>query len=104
MSAPDANGWMPIESAAQDEKLLVLLFLLDGRTIVGRYDYTFEGMAVPQPKWATVDWNRVHPTHWQPLPGKPRNMTHTHRWGSVRSHGFPRASRSPHHIKPGNEA
>lgn len=66
MTGPDANGWMPIESAP--EKTLVLVAIekpgYSGMSIA----------AVREGQWRHDDvigqefggW-----THWQPMPGKP---------------------------------
>ncbi len=88
MSAPDANGWMPIESAPKDGSEVlgyrddcgVLLmrwiapcdFLTDLELIDLDHDTTYTE------NWFYADFlagGRIEgdevPTHWQPLPGAP---------------------------------
>lgn len=68
MSTPDANGWMPIETAPQSGRILV------ARPIFGS---TKHGVVVARwngRSWRTDDGNFVHSSRligWQRLPKPP---------------------------------
>lgn len=77
MIAPDANGWMPIETAPQDGTRVLL-----GRFTAGKAKIDHNGyMAVDwyrQPKddagftgFGAFNQRYWPATHWQPLPGRP---------------------------------
>lgn len=74
MSEPDANGWLPIETAPKD-----------GTHVLGVFDFDFDdvvGEVVYYPNWVPnqfhdwlwstpADTFPVSPRHWQPLPKPP---------------------------------
>lgn len=83
MSEPDANGWMPIETAPKDGDA-VLLYKPDERrvgeyTLAGYFDedgpYAGKWVACNgKPLGYFSDWegkDQGYPTHWQPLPKPP---------------------------------
>jgi hypothetical protein len=64
MTEPDANGWMPIESAPKDRPILT--FRHAGFVAVAEYLPDFGG------DWCVSDGiSIVEVTHWQPLPKPP---------------------------------
>jgi hypothetical protein len=65
MSKPDANGWLPIESAPKG-RADILLWGKHG-VILGHWlEANHFGLGEP------ADWfPTTHPTHWQPLPKPP---------------------------------
>lgn len=62
LDAADAAAWRTIESAPWDTGILT--YYLDGRLAADRFPY--RGML----KWQEQIY--VHPTHWQPLPARPK--------------------------------
>ncbi len=67
MSAPDENGWMPIETAPKDETEILLH---DGKQHGIGY-FSFPAGVI---EWGHWYGTRAHrPTHWQPLPKPPAN-------------------------------
>lgn len=64
MSAPDANGWMPIETAPRDRPILTYR----GAGFIAVAEYALAGGSL----WCVTDgMNIVNVTHWQPLPKPP---------------------------------
>lgn len=63
MSAPDENGWMPIETAPKGK--LVLLAFGHHPTTVGRFEYGTWMHYFCETEGGDM------PTHWQPLPKPP---------------------------------
>lgn len=68
MSAPDAYGWMPIETAPKnwsDVLLHVPDLDSDWRTACEGY------FDCEHADWRSPVFGAVTPTHWQPFPGQP---------------------------------
>lgn len=70
MSAPDANGWLPIETAPRDHHLVLTWSLHTGR-VVAFLDATWEWWSSPAERPL-----KHKPTHWQPLPKPPATNPH----------------------------
>jgi hypothetical protein len=67
MTTPDANGWLPIETAPKDGTLVLLFSPKGSQRVVCTGEFSRDWntwMAVPG------GWPRV-PTHWQSLPKRP---------------------------------
>lgn len=77
MSAPDANGWMPIESAPKDGALVDLWIApRDEFTGADLISCRVANAFYEHGRWchtaSRIDLRVWHnPTHWQPLPGAP---------------------------------
>lgn len=73
MSAPDKNGWLPIETAPKDGSSVLCFAPISGtrfrRILVLRWDETGRHGS----HWLTDVHSFVpfEPTHWQPLPAPP---------------------------------
>ncbi len=75
MSGPDANGWMPIESAPKDGTRILIGDFKEADP--DEHDYGIAEFV--QTKWQGIgqpDWywslnGTFAPTHWQPLPLPP---------------------------------